>query len=159
VTIEPCTLVSKTIPSQTAQIGQRVDWTITPFTWTHPNRNYLTACGPIKYEIEGAPFTYIRVDTTSRVISLYSSLISDQRGATQRKIVAFPEKFKSSCSVFSLFNVSLTGPCAETGYTADQKAIPVMPNLHKYILGEDDIVYFDFAFNYLPLSCNFHKVY
>jgi len=46
---------------------------------------------------------------------------------------------------------------------ADRKAIPVIPGtppqLHKYVLAVDGMVYLDFGFDFLPLSCSFWKVY
>jgi len=55
--------------------------------------------------------------------------------------------------------VTLNAPCSELGYMADRKAIPLPPSLHKYVLSTDGTVYYDFAFNYLPTSCNYWKVY
>jgi len=89
---------------------------------------------------------------------LYSHLVTDERAATQRKIIAYPANF-NLVQVFSLFSVTLTGPCTETGYLADRKAIPAVPDLHKYVIAVDGTVYIDFGFDFLPLSFNYFKVY
>jgi len=136
---------------------------VTAFTWTHPNRNYLTACGAITYELENAPDTYLAFNAATRLLTLYSHLETDQRGATQRKIIAYPAKFKPIYSVNSLFSVTLTAACVEIAYLADRKALPVIPGtpslLVKYVLAIDGVVYLDFGFNFLPLSCSYWKVY
>jgi len=136
---------------------------VTAFTWTHPNRNYLTACGVLTYELANAPDTYLSFNAATRLLTLYSQLAADEKGATQRKIIAYPAKFKPIYSVNSLFSVTLTAPCVEIGYLADRKAIPAIPGagspLHKYVLAVDGAIYLDFGFDFQPLSCGYWKVY
>jgi len=91
VTIEPCTLVPKPIIHATSillndnpwdvKVGERKVKVLPAFTWTHPNRNYLTACGEITYELVGgarsSPMnTYLTFNTapSSRELVLYTIL-------------------------------------------------------------------------------------
>ena len=93
VTILPCTLINKVISPQIVHLGQRKDWDFPAFTWTHPTGNYLSACGAITYELEGTPYTYVDFAPATRMITLYTNLDSDIRGATGRKIRAYPLNF------------------------------------------------------------------
>jgi hypothetical protein len=53
--------------------------------------------------------------------------------------------------------------CFETSYTPDRKLLPAYPtptnSLIKYILAVDGTQTYNFAFDYLPNSCNFWKEY
>jgi len=83
------------IPNKTVHIAQRTVLTVTAFTWTHPNRNYLSACGAVTYQLEGAATTYLAFVPATRVLTLYSWLNTDQRTATSRTVTAYPANFQS----------------------------------------------------------------
>jgi hypothetical protein len=58
--------------------------------------------------------------------------------------------------------VIISGPCPVTAYSADRKAIPQTtdnPGLIKYQIGDGSDELLPFAFNFLPISCNFFKTY
>jgi hypothetical protein len=119
----------------------------------------LSACGAIKYILEESPYTYISFVDATRMITLYTNLDSDIRGATGRKIRGYPEKFLQTY-VQTQFAVTITGPCKESDYTPERKAIPAMPNdLIKYVLGADGVKTHEFAFTYTPSICGFFKTY
>jgi hypothetical protein len=122
----------------------------------------LAVCGAINYELIGGDTTYVRFIASSRVLSLWTTLTADVRPATQHIIKAYPANF-SATFVTKNFSVTVTGPCSETGYTADRKAIPAYPtpisSVIKYVLGVDGVKPYEFGFDYQPTTCLFYKDY
>jgi hypothetical protein len=55
--------------------------------------------------------------------------------------------------------VKITGPCIEQNYVPDRLAIPVIPDLTKYVIAADGDKFLSFNFNFTPSSCSYWKVY
>ena len=63
---------------------------MTPYTWTHPTGNYLTACGTITYELEGSP-SYLSFIASERKLVVYSTTASDVSATPkENKLIAYP---------------------------------------------------------------------
>jgi hypothetical protein len=97
------------------------------------------------------------------MITLYTNLDSDVRTPTGRKIRGYPLNFPATF-VTKAFSVEVTGPCVESDYTADRKAIPPLTpvtdtNLIKYVLAVDGVQHYPFGFTFTPNSCGFFKEY
>jgi hypothetical protein len=82
-----------------SSLGERKQFNIDPYSWTHPSGNYLTACGSIIYLLDGSPSSYVAV-TTSGTITVYSTTASDVSPvAHSNKIKAYPTNMSSAVNL------------------------------------------------------------
>ena len=72
---------------------------MTPYTWTHPTGNYLSACGAITFELEGSS-SYLSFIASERKLVFYSTTASDVSASPKlNTLIAYPSNMTGANKV------------------------------------------------------------